>query len=335
MNRKVAIIGCGAILNRHAESILSTEGFDLVAVCDIQKELADSKAKYYKCRSFYSIEDTLEKSNANFYVIASPNALHYDHALKCINQKKEVLVEKPVTLKTEEVKELITLSKKNNVNMFGVLQVRLNNSVKVVKECLDRKLLGNVRGVNLIQRWQRPGEYFSGWRSIPSIGGGTLHEVGIHYIDILQYLLGKPKVLASKLYNTKHNHPEIEDTIYSLLDFGDYGGTLEVTISAEPHNLECSISILGSNGYLKLGGKALNIVESYNFLSHGAKKEFELLMKQYENVSYIPPNNYGSYLGSCPNHLGVYQNLNQFKIENTVNALDIINNIYKLSQKEY
>ena len=48
---------------------------------------------------------------------------------------------------------------------------------------------------------------------------------------------------------------------------------------------------------------------------------------QYENVTYMPPNNYGSYLGSCPNHLGVYQNLNQFKIENTINALEIINEI--------
>jgi predicted dehydrogenase len=216
-----------------------------------------------------------------------------------------------------------------------VLQVRLNNSVQVVKKCLESNLLGKIRGVSLVQRWQRPVEYFSGWRSIPSMGGGTLHEVGIHYIDILQYLLGKCEIEHAKAYNTKHMNSNIEDTVYALLDYGDFGGTLEVTISAEPHNLECSISILGSNGFIKLGGKALNIIESYNFLSHGATKQFENLINQYENVTYIPPNNYGSYLGSCPNHQGVYKNLNLFKLENTENALSIIEDIYKLCEREY
>jgi UDP-N-acetyl-2-amino-2-deoxyglucuronate dehydrogenase len=178
-------------------------------------------------------------------------------------------------------------------------------------------------------------EYFSGWRSVPSLGGGTLHEVGIHYIDILQYLIGKPEIVAAKTYNTKHVNSNIEDTVYALLNFPEFGGNLEVTISAEPHNLECSISILGSNGFIKLGGKALNIIESYNFLSHGAKKEFEQLMKEYENVTYIPPNDYGSYLGSCPNHVGVYKNLEKFKIENSKNSLEIIENIYKMCGKEY
>ena len=196
-------------------------------------------------------------------------------------------------------------------------------------------MLGKIRGVNLVQRWQRPVEYFSGWRSIPNVGGGTLHEVGIHYLDILQYLIGVPRIVSATSYNTKHVQSDIEDTIYSLVDYKDFGGTIEVTISAEPHNLECSISILGSNGFIKLGGKALNLIESYNFLSHGAKKQFESIISNHENVTYIPPNNYGSYLGSCPNHLGVYQNLNMFKLKNTKNSLQIIENIYEKLGKKY
>jgi UDP-N-acetyl-2-amino-2-deoxyglucuronate dehydrogenase len=335
MINKVAIIGCGAIFNRHLESINLSKDFKLVAVCDIQKELVSDKAKKQKCKAYYSLSECIENSDANFYVLATPNYLHYKQAVECINSKKSVLIEKPVTLKTKELDHLIQLSKEKNVDVFGVLQVRLNNSVAVVKRCLEKSLVGKLRGVNLIQRWQRPMEYFSGWRSVPSLGGGTLHEVGIHYIDILQYLIGKPEIVAAKTYNTKHVNSNIEDTVYALLNFPEFGGNLEVTISAEPHNLECSISILGSNGFIKLGGKALNIIESYNFLSHGAKKEFEQLMKEYENVTYIPPNDYGSYLGSCPNHVGVYKNLEKFKIENSKNSLEIIENIYKMCGKEY
>ncbi len=335
MNNNVAIIGCGAIFNRHVESIINTPNFKLVAVCDSQKEIADNKSKKYNCSAFYSIEECLKKSNANFYVLATPNNLHYKHALMCINSGKKVLIEKPATLNVSQLEEILKLSNDKKVDAYGVLQVRLNNSVSVVKKCLEKGLLGKLRGVNLVQRWQRPVEYFSGWRSIPDIGGGTLHEVGIHYIDILQYLVGVPKIISSSAYNTKHVDADIEDTIYSLIDYKEFGGTIEVTISAEPHNLECSISILGSNGFIKLGGKALNLVESYNFLSHGAKKQFELIMSNHENVTYIPPNNYGSYLGSCPNHLGVYQNLNMFKLENTKNSLQIIENIYEKLGKKY
>ena len=335
MVNKVAIIGCGAILNRHVSAVKENSNFELVAVCDTQKSVADSKSKKYGCSVFYEIADCIDKSSANFYVIATPNSMHYEQAKLCIESGKDVLVEKPACLDYREVEDLGRLASKHGVNAYCVLQVRLNNSVSVVKKCLDAGLLGKIRGACLVQRWQRPVEYFSGWRAIPEIGGGTLHEVGIHYIDIMQYILGSPDVPFSKVYNTKHVESEIEDTVYSILDFGDFGGTLEVTISSEPHNLECSLSILGSNGYIKLGGKALNIVESYNFLSHGAKKKFEHTINEYENVSYIEPNNYGSYLGSCPNHGDLYKNLSSFGIERAIPALRIIEDIYRTTGRKY
>ena len=117
----------------------------------------------------------------NFITICTPNSLHYEHALYSINNGKNVLIEKPVDFSSEKVKKLVTAAKKNNVNCFCVLQVRLNNSVDISRRCLDKKLLGKIRGVSFVQRWQRPYEYFSGWRNIPEVGGGTLYEVGIHY----------------------------------------------------------------------------------------------------------------------------------------------------------
>ena len=334
--RKVAIIGCGAIFNRHIEAIKkNSKKYTLSAVCDTQKELAETYGKKYNVDYFYTLEECLEKSDSDLYVIATPNYLHYEQAKKCMIKGHSVLIEKPATLRSEELAEIIAISSETGVKAYCILQVRLNNSVSVIKKCLEKNLLGRLRGASLIQRWQRPIEYFSGWRSIPDMGGGTLHEVGIHYVDILQYLLGTPEIVASKTFNTKHTSSEIEDTIYSILDFGNFGGTLEVTISAEPHNLECSLSIMGSNGFLKLGGKALNIVESYNFLSHGAKKKFEHIMQEYEDVTYVSPNDYGSYLGSCPNHSDLYNNIEMFNLEEAVNSLSIIEKVYKSCGKRY
>ena len=275
----------------------------------------------------------LSNEQLDFITIATPNSLHVEQALYCLEKQCDVLIEKPVSFSPDEILQIIETAEKNNVSAYCVLQVRLNPTVQLLKEILNEKILGEIRSVNFVQRWQRPIEYFTGWRALPKIGGGTLYEVGIHYLDIIQYLFGMPKVHSSKVYQTKHVSVDIEDTIYSIFDFGNFGGTCEITIAAEPNNLECSLSILGSNGYVKLGGKALNIVESAKFLSHGHQLEFDKLKKKYDITT--SPNNYGSYQGSCPNHPFVYQNLENFKIQETINVISLIDEIYNKSNIKY
>lgn len=331
-NYKVGIIGCGAILPRHIEAIQQTDNYELVALCDIQLSLVSNLADKYEVLGYTDYKQMIADSDVDFVVIATPNSLHYEQSMYALKNGCNILVEKPVAFTPKEVTQIIAQAAMENQVAYCVLQVRLNPTVLLMKEILDKKILGNIRGVNFVQRWQRPLEYFSGWRAIPNVGGGTLYECGIHYLDILQFLFGVPNVLHSTTYETKHS-VGIEDTIYALFDFGSYGGTCEVTISAEPKNLECSLSILGSNGYIKLGGKALNIIESAEFLSHGARVKFEDLAKSY----YIDsePNNYGSYEGSCPNHPFVYQNIHEFEMKETINVIGLIDDIYKKSNIEY
>lgn len=334
MDKKVGIIGCGGIFPRHIEAIESNPNFELVSVCDIQPSLVNNLSKQYDVAGYVDYKEMVEKEDINFISILTPNSLHKEQAIFSLENNCEVLIEKPVAFKLNEVKDIKKIANKYNTNVYAVLQVRLNPTVKIVKEVLEKKLLGTIRGFSFIQRWQRPLEYFSGWRGIPSVGGGILYETGIHYLDILQYLLGKPQeIINSTVYTTKHKNSLIEDTVYALVDYGDFGGTIESTIAAEPKNLESSISILGSNGYIKIGGKALNIIESANFLSNGAQKEFNNIVKY--NPYSREPNSYGSYSGSCPNHPEVYKNLSSFHLKETENVIEIIESIYKKSNIIY
>lgn len=330
---KIGIIGCGAILPRHIESIESNNNFVLSSLCDIQEDLVKEISKKYNTNHFTDYKEMIKKSDINFVTIATPNSLHYEQAIFALENGCDVLIEKPVSFSKNEILELIEISKKNNRQAYCVLQVRLNPTVTFLKEIISNNILGDIRAVNFIQRWQRPIEYFTGWRSYPKIGGGTLYEVGIHYLDIIQHVFGLPFVHSSKIYKTKHVSVDIEDTIYSILDFGNFGGTCEVTIAAEPSNLECSISVLGSNGFVKIGGKSLNVIESGTFLSYGHQKEFERIKKKY--LISAEPNNYGSYQGSCPNHPYVYQNLNDFKLDESINVIQLIEEIYNKSNIKY
>lgn len=327
MKYKVGIIGCGGIFPRHIEAIEANEEFELISVCDIQPTLAKSLGKRYNVSHYTDYQEMIKMEFVNFIVIATPNVLHKEQAKFALSNKCDVLIEKPVAFNIKDVKDIQKHAKKNKQTAYCVLQVRLNPTVHLLKEVLENKLLGEIRGFSFTQRWQRPLEYFSGWRGEPEVGGGILYETGIHYLDILQHLLGAPKeVLATKLYTTKHKDGVIEDTVYSLVDYGEFGGTIESTIATEPHNIESSISLLGSNGYIKIGGKALNIIESANFLSYGFKQEYDRISKKYNQVNQ--PNSYGSYQGSCPNHPDVYKNLKDFNLDQTYNVITLIEGIY-------
>lgn len=334
MKYKVGIIGCGSIFPRHIEAIESNSDFELVSVCDIQNSLVKSLGKRYKVPPHIDYKKMIQNENINFVVIATPNSLHKEQAIHALKNGCDVLIEKPVTFNVEDLNEILKVSKKEKQKAYCVLQVRLNPTVSLTKEILNRNLLGNIRGFSFTQRWQRPLEYFSGWRGEPDVGGGILYETGIHYLDILQFLIGNPKeILSTKTYTTKHKEAIIEDTVYSLVNYGEFGGTIESTIASEPHNIESSITLMGSNGYIKIGGKALNIIESANFLSHGSTIQYENLIKQY---SYSKdPNSYGSYQGSCPNHPEVYKNLDKFYLEETNNVIKLIEEIYKKANIKY
>lgn len=323
---RVGIIGCGEILIRHIESIKENKNFKLVSLCDIDEDKLNKAQRHYGGKIYKSYKKMIDKGDLNFVVVATPNSLHVKQAEYALTNGCDVLVEKPVSLNPKDINKLSNIAKKFNQKAYAVLQVRLNPTVAAVKDLLDTSFLGKLRGVSLVQRWQRPFSYFSGWRSDPMIGGGTLYECGIHYMDVLCKMFGKPISKHTSVYNTKHKKTDIEDTIYSILDFGNFGGTLEVNVSSEPRNLECSISILGEKGYIKIGGKALDKIEEYGFLDKEMDKEFDLVLMGMPDS--LEANSYGTHAGSCPNHPTLYSRLEEFNIQESNNVISLIDEIY-------
>ena len=340
MKYNVAIIGCGAIFKNHLSAINeNSHQFNLAAICDIKKDIVDMHIKDLNNVDGYTdYRSCVKRKDINFVVIATPNSLHFDQAIEALKNNCDVLIEKPSTFTTREIETIISVAKKHEQKAYCVLQVRLNETVNLIRNVMSNGDLGIIRGFSLVQRWQRPKSYFTGWRNIPQVGGGTLYEVGIHYLDILQQLLGMPKsVVSTRLYNTKHHEANVEDTVYSILDYENFGGTIEITVSAEPRNIECSIQLIGSNGYLKLGGKALNEISEFEFLDEKTQKKFkkDLLASKSKIEENNNFNKYGTHLGSCPNHAGVYRNLDSFAIEETINVIQLIESIYNKAGISY
>ncbi len=333
MTYNIGVVGCGKIFSRHFEAINQNKKYNLVSVCDTDELTLLNIRVPKNVKKYKNYRNMIDKEDINFVVIASPNAFHFDHCIYALENGCDALIEKPAVLNPKNLDILQTVASNHEQKIYAVLQVRLNPAVQNLKYLIDNNLIGGIRGFNLTQRWQRPKEYFDDWRGKPKIGGGILHECGIHYLDILCYLLGKPSVAHAKTYNTKHKNVDIEDTLYANLDFGEYGGNIEITIASEPHNLECSLSLLTDIGYIKLGGKAMNVVEDIKFNSE--EKTIQINNFMNFNNKIVSPNSYGSYAGSCPNHPNLYNNIENFNLQETKKVLQLITEIYDYCKIQY
>lgn len=326
----VAILGCGAIFNRHLAAIENNKAnFNLVGIYDPINELKDKYAAELNLKAYSNEDELYADPEINLVVILSPSNLHYHQAMRSIESKKNVLIEKPATFLTAEIDNLNCLAKIQNVSIFCVLQVRLNSAVIIAKEAIKTGLLGNFYGVSLIQRWQRPESYFVGWRGSRLSGGGILREFGIHYLDIVQFLAGVPKISHASFFNSKFKVGDVSDTIYGLFDFQKFGGSFEISVAAEPKNLECSLSIMSENGFLQLGGKSLDEIVRIEFNKPELIEQFKEIETRIKNRDTAPLVSQGA----SPYHPELYRQLiinpDMFKLSESFNVIQMIEDAYK------
>lgn len=335
---RVGIIGCGKIFPAHLKAIENNhKSYSLAAVCDIDKKLLERAMAVSKTIGFNSFEQMLVqmRKKMDMVVIATPNSLHYPQAINTLNAGYDVLIEKPVCFRQTKALEIAKKAKEMKKQAYAVLQVRYNRSVQLLEQAIRDKMLGEIRSISLVQRWQRPKEYFLSWRGNKKIGGRTLYEIGIHYLDIIQWIFGMPKILSTNTFNLKHKQITFEDTIFSILRFRNgAAGSIEVSLAAEPSNLECSLSVIGEKGTIKTGGLAMDKIEYAKFLITGSK--VARFKREIAKRDKSLPNNYGKYLGSSPNHPVLYREIaqsNGISIEEASQSIRFIENIYKAEGK--
>jgi UDP-N-acetyl-2-amino-2-deoxyglucuronate dehydrogenase len=301
MKIKFCIVGCGRIAERHAEHICNY-GI-LLAVCDNIKERADTFAKKYSTKAFYSI-DTMLKENldADVVAICSPNGLHAIHSICALNSGFHVLCEKPMAINVQDCGEMIKAAEKNNKRLFAIKQNRFNPPVSAIKNALDNGKFGKIFSVQLSCFWNRNEDYYNNsWKGTKEMDGGTLFTQFSHFIDLLYWLIGDIKDAKAFFANFAHkNIIEFEDTGVVIIKFYNGAiGTINYTVNSYNKNMEGSLTLFGEYGTVKIGGQYLNELEYQSF------KDFEIKDLPIGNKA----NNYGNYQGSMSNHDLVYKNL--------------------------
>jgi len=299
---RFAVIGCGHIGKRHCEKIHDNNQAELIAVCDIDEKRAEELGKKYDVPFYTTHEELLAKEkNVDMVNVCVPNGLHAKISTNIARAEKNILCEKPMAITTEDAQDMIAVAETNNVKLLIVKQNRYNPPVVAVKEAIDAGKLGNISSVVVNGFWNRNPDYFAqaDWRGTKELDGGALFTQFSHFIDLMLYLVGGVHKVFAYADNKEHPQIAIDDVGSILLQFKNGAiGTFNYTNNVYEKNYEGSITIIGSNGTIKIGGQYLNELEFWNV---DGEKE-----KTIEKIDM--PNNYGFYKGSMSNHAQVIEN---------------------------
>ena len=265
---KIAIIGIGAISSRHIEAINSfPDEVELESICDLNPSNLEMHAEKLNVKGYLEINDLLSESKADFIVLCTPNGLHFDQAILCGKKGFNVITEKPMSLCFKDAQEMVEAFKTFKKKLFVVKQVRLLNRIQLLKEAIDNNHFGKIYLSNFNLFWSRPQDFYdeNSWRGTSLLDGGTLYNQAIHYIDLMVWLLGKVSKVNC-FSSTLGRKIEVEDTAVISLDFeNDAKGTFNATTLTYPKNLECSFSLIGEKGTVKIGGSALDKIDAWIF----------------------------------------------------------------------
>jgi UDP-N-acetyl-2-amino-2-deoxyglucuronate dehydrogenase len=306
---KLGFIGCGRISQKHFDALKQlNKQIEVVAVCDIDEEKLAKVGEMTTARQYLDVNTMLSSENLEIVTVATPNGLHYEHAMKVLKSGRHVIIEKPMTLNIRDADALINEAKTRNLKIFVIYQNRFNDPVQYLMRAISENRFGKIYMITSNVFWQRPQDYYDkegSWHGTKALDGGALMTQASHYVDLIQWIAGaNPKQVYSTLRTLARNI-ETEDTGSVILEFeNDIVANINVTVLTYPKNLEGSVIIIGEKGTVKLGGVALNEVLHWDFSDQKDYDE-QIKLARYET---------GSVYGF--GHLRNYENIVQSLLNN-------------------
>jgi len=194
---KVGIIGCGTIANAaHIPSYLNNPEAEIKYFCDIIFERAQQAVEKYGCGTAISdYHDILSDPEITAVSVCTPNNVHVPISIDAMRAGKHVLCEKPAARTYAEALEMQKVQHETGMTLnIGVVN-RFNDGVNLIKQYIDDGKLGEVYHVYASFRAHRSIPGLGGAFTTKEIaGGGALIDWGVHYLDIVMYCCGDPKV---------------------------------------------------------------------------------------------------------------------------------------------
>ena len=220
---RFAIAGAGVIAKQHGIVLgeLADEA-ELVAVVDPDLSRAASLAEQRGGTAFSELSEALASVDVDVVVVCTPTGLHADVAIAALEAGKHVVIEKPAEVTAERIDEIAAAQRRAGTLVTVISQHRFDPSTEIVLGAARRGELGRLSsGIAAIDWWRGQSYYDSGvWRGTWALdGGGALMNQGVHTVDLLLAVMGRPVEVFGYTGALAHEGLETEDVAVGVVRF--------------------------------------------------------------------------------------------------------------------
>ncbi len=292
IDRKIrfALVGCGRIANNHLAALEHhNKDAELVAICDVDNNKLQAFAVSDEVKRYTSLNDMLSDGGFDIVILTTPSGLHPSQTIDCAEAGFHVVTEKPMATRWVDGVEMVKSCDKAGVRLFVVKQNRQNATVKLLKQAIEGGRFGRIFSIACNVFWTRPQEYYDAakWRGTWEFDGGAFMNQASHYVDLLDWLIGPVESVQSYIATLSRNI-DVEDSGVVAIKWRNGAlGTMNVSMLTYPKNYEGSITIIGENGTVRLGGVAINEIQHWEFADKQAEDQ------TIKNASYQTTSVYG------------------------------------------
>lgn len=291
---EVTIVGCGSTLKNHIRAWKKVTQATVVAVCDLDEQIAQNTAKVWRIPHYYTeLSELLRNERVSVVDICTPPQTHLPLISEAIDSGCHVLVEKPFVLTTKEADEVIMkLSQADNLKFCVAHNILFSRQILKLRSEIEA---GHIRDIVAVES-----DFFDGPEDAlasderhwcHTLPGGRFGENLPHPVYLLRHFLGPLQVedvIATKKLN---NHPWMAyDELEVILTAGPKLGRIRISYHRTSGNMlriytkEDLLVIRGHNQLVKfskwgkLGEDGEVVRWIYNFVASLAKRAPETIL---------------------------------------------------------
>ena len=237
----VAVIGTGFWGKNHARVYEELPSTELVAVCDANAERAETIATQFGVKAYTNSARMLGNDKIEAVSICTWSTSLAKEALKALNAKKHVLVEKPMATSSEQAEQLVAVAEKNSLHLTVGFLMRFIPGLRHIQEAIANKEIGELVCVTAkrVSQWpERIGDV------------GVVKDTAIHDIDIMRFISNQdPMTVYAKTGNMKHK--KFEDYAQIMLTYEDGKTAFIESNWLTPYKTR-SLTVTGSEAIMRL-----------------------------------------------------------------------------------
>ena len=250
------IIGAGGIADRRTiPALLKDENSKLVAVMDKNADVAKIIGEKYNVPYYSNEKEMLENEKCEAVYIATPVFCHIEQAELALSYGCHTFIEKPIAFTAKESEELLNKFKKANKQLTIGYMMKYHNLHVKAKELIDNGEIGDISSIRAQFTCWYP-EIPGAWRQNKKLsGGGAIMDLGVHCIELINYLLEDEMDEVKGIYSTRTFTYEVEDgAVIIFKTKKGVIGHIDVNFNIPDAASNSKLEIYGTKGYIIANG---------------------------------------------------------------------------------